>query len=242
MNPAAAVCLVVALAAAGLAQAAEPAMPAHTRISGMWIQDSGNSGHPTLPLTPLAQAAQDKAEAAIAAGHVVSDEARRCDPVGMPGIMTNEFALQILETPGRVVMVSEMSPLTRQIYLDKPQTGGTNGPMWNGHSVGRWEGRTLVIDTVNFQAPASPIVFGGIRSAGLHLTERYHLEDNGNRLAGDMTFVDPKLLTKPYVIHLAFKRLPDDAELWEYACLVGDEAWAQRFPGDKGDPGRAAGK
>jgi hypothetical protein len=233
MNPIATASFVVALAGAGLAHAATPEA-VHTHIAGMWIQDNTSNGHPTLPLTPLGQAAEAKEMANIAAGHVISDDERRCDPVGMPGFMTNEFALQILETPDRVVMVSEMSPLTRQIYLDKPQTGGTNGPMWNGHSVGKWEGDTLVIDTVNFQAPDNPIVFGGLRSANLHLTERYHLENNGNELVGDMTFVDPKLLTKPYVTHLAFKRLPDDAELWEYACLVGDAAWAQRFPGDKG--------
>jgi hypothetical protein len=224
--------IAVLAASTGLAQA-QPA--AHPHIGGMWIQDGGPGGHPTLPLTPAGQAAQAKVEADVAAGHVITESGRRCDPVGMPGMMTNEFALQILEAPGRIVMVSEMSPLSRQIYLDKPQSDGGNGPMWNGHSVGHWEGDTLVIDTINFQAPASPIVFGGIRSAGLHLTERYHLEDKGTRLVGEMTFVDPKVLSKPHVTQLAFKRLPDDAELWEYACLVGGEGWSERFPGDKGD-------
>jgi hypothetical protein len=156
----------------------------------------------------------------------------------MPGMMINEFALQFLEVKGRIVVVSEMSPLTRQIYLDKPQSDGGNGPMWNGHSVGHWEGQTLVIDTINFEEPADPIVFGGIRSNNLHLVERYHLEDGGQRLVGDMTFTDPKLLTRPYQIHVSFKRLPDDAELWEYACQVDVEGWSQRFLGDKAGPAK----
>jgi hypothetical protein len=238
MHPIAALSFIAVLAASGLAQAEPPppgANAAHAGIVGMWIQDKGPGGHPAMPLTPLGQAAKAKEEADIAAGHVISEEGRKCDPVGMPGFMTNEFALEILESPGRIVMVSEMSPLTRQIYLDKPQSDGGNGPMWNGHSVGHWEGDTLVIDTINFEAPPSPIVFGGVRSAGLHLIERYHLEDGGNRLVGEMTFIDPKILTKPYVTQLAFKRLPGDAELWEYACLVGAEGWSQRFPGDKGE-------
>ena len=141
--------------------------------------------------------------------------------------------LEPASMPGRVVVVSEMSPLTRQIYLDKPQSDGGNGPMWNGHSVGHWEAKTLVVDTVNFQEPDDPIVFGGIRSASLHLVERYHLEDGGQTLIGEMTFEDPKLLTAPYTTRVAYGRLKNDSELWEYACQVDAEGWSERFKGDK---------
>jgi len=203
-----------------------------TGLEGMWIIKKGFDAHDPLPLTPFAQAAQEKARAELAAGHVIGAGQGRCDPVGMPGFMTNEFGLQILEMPGRVVMISEMSPLSRQIYLDQPQSDGDNGPLWNGHSVGHWEGKTLVIDTINFREPDNPIVFGGVRSANLHLIERYHLENDGKLLVGELTFIDPKLLTRPYVSHVAFTRLPNDAPLWEYACQTDDPAWSQRFQGD----------
>ena len=227
----AALCLTLAGAAAAAEPGTGPLTP--TGLTGVWLKKDAPRDRTPMPLTPLAKAAQAKQRAEVAAGNVIGEHNRKCDPVGMPGMMTNEFALQFLEMPGRVVVVSEMSPLTRQIYLDKPQSDGGNGPMWNGHSVGHWEAKTLVVDTVNFQEPDDPIVFGGIRSASLHLVERYHLEDGGQTLIGEMTFEDPKLLTAPYTTRVAYGRLKNDSELWEYACQVDAEGWSERFKGDK---------
>ncbi len=235
MKPAACLSALALLATASIAHAAAPANTgpqSPTGLTGMWMRKQGGDGSPRvpLPLSAAGKAAQAKADAELAAGNVIGT--LKCDPVGMPGMMTNEFALQFLEIPGRIVIVSEMSPLSRQVYLGKPQGDGGNGPMFNGHSVGHWEGKTLVIDTVNFQQPENPIVFGGLRSASLHLTERYHLEDAGQTLVGELTFEDPKLLTQTYKSTVRFERLPNDAELWEYACLVGGEGWQDRFAGD----------
>ena len=144
-----AVTAALSMAAAGSCGAA-PARP--LSINGMWLikpTDYGKRLNPTF--TPAAAAAAEKQRKATdEQGQVLSDAAKKCMPIGMPGFMSNEFALEILETPGRVTLISENSPLVRTVYLNKKTHTADAQPGWNGHSIGHWEGKTLVIDTIGF--------------------------------------------------------------------------------------------
>lgn len=226
-----------ALSLAGPATAAKP-KAAPPRITGMWLMDPADFQRKDKPpLTPAAQAAADAQKKAIEQqGKVLSDNNKKCLPTGMPSMMTNEFALEFLETPGRVTILSEMSSLPRSVYLNRKTHTADVEPSWNGHSIGHWEGPVLVIDTVNLNDRISHVPHGGLASGDSHIVERYHLENGGKDLVGEMTFEDPKVLTQPWTVKHTYHRLAADAELWEYACEVGADGWSDRFEGDTATP------
>ena len=151
----------------------------------------------------------------------------------MPGLVTNEFALQFLETPGLVTVVSENSSLTRAIFLDGRAHPADQDPTWNGHSTGKWENGALVVDTVNLNDRTSHIPGArGVTSLTTKLTERYRLIDGGKTLVNELTVEDPSVLTRPWKITYRYHRAEPDAELWEYVCEVDAAGWSERFAGD----------
>lgn len=203
-----------------------------TSLTGMWLLDGKDFGRDLkLPLTPDAQKVRDDERKAVAAGDVIGAGGKQCAPTGMPSMMANEFALEILETPGRVTILNEASSIPRSVYLDETAHPKGLEPSWNGHSIGHWDGKTLVVDTVNFNDKGNPFGFIGVRTSTTHLVERFHTESDGQTLVGEFTFEDPRLLTKPWTGVVHYKRLPPHSELWEYACEVGG-GWQERFKGD----------
>jgi hypothetical protein len=116
----------------------------------------------------------------------------------MPGMMLSEFAIEILETPQRVTIISESSPLVRSVYLNRNKPTEGLEPMWNGYSLGHWEGQTLVIKTSNFNDRPFPLGFGGaIHAPTTTLTERLSLTDGGKTMVDEMTMEDARYLTRP---------------------------------------------
>jgi hypothetical protein len=224
--------------ASSVVLSAVPNPQSNPKITGMWLLTPSEYERTQVPpLTPAAKAAADAArKLRESGGGVLSDNGRKCLPVGMPTMVTNEFALEILETDGRVTMLSENSSLPRSIYLNEKVHPKDLQPMWNGHSIGHWEANTLVVDTVNLNDRAVRVPNGGLASSSLHLTERYHLENQGKTLVGEMTFEDPKVLTKPWTVRHTYERMPADAELWEYACEVDAPGWSERFNGEAAKP------
>src|SRR5579871_263297 len=167
----------IALAISALLPVGAAPAPAAPKINGMWLITPSDYGRNEVPpLTAAAKAASDVNRKARESGAaVLSENGRKCLPVGMPSLVTNEFALEILETDGRVTMLSENSSLPRTIYLNEKQHPKDLQPMWNGHSIGHWEGNVLVVDTISLNDRAVRIPNGGLPSSTLHLTERYHL-------------------------------------------------------------------
>ncbi len=222
------------LAAVAAAICAGPALAQDAGLTGMWLLEPSDFGRrESPPLTPeIAAAAAAAQKAAGPDGPVLSDDNKRCLPTGMPGMMANEFALEFLETPGRVTIISENSPLVRSVYLNRK--GHTDGvtPGWNGHSIGHWEGKTLVIDTIALNDRKTHIGRGAPPSANTRIVERYTVSADGKTLAGEMTFIDDTVLTGPWTVKHGYNRLEADAELWEYACEVGAAGWSERFEGD----------
>jgi hypothetical protein len=207
-------------------------------ITGLWTiaPDDYNSTEANkrmpMPLNDKAKAMEEaRRKQTNAAQSTLSEHALKCLPIGMPGMMANEFALEFLETPGRVTILSENSPLPRTVYLtEKLHTGGLE-PSWNGHSIGHWEGKILVVDTVNFNDRIGPITGRGVHSPTTHLVERIHLE-GPDKLTNEMTFEDPTYLTAPYTRVVHYDRVKGLAELWEYACETDAAGWSERFAGD----------
>ena len=228
--------LCLALAAGQAAQAAP-----HPNFTGLWILapggyngESAATKHDALPLTPLAEslrAAQIKRTETE--GQVLSDAAKKCLPPGMPDIMGNEFALEVLDVGDTVTFLSEESSLPRSVYLTEAVHPAKLEPTWNGHSIGHWEGDVLVVDTVGLNDRTGPVSFsGGVHSSTTHLVERIHMSADGKTLIDDMTFEDPRYLTAPYTKRHVYSRLPAGSELWEYVCEVDTAGWSERYAGD----------
>jgi len=182
------------------------------------------------PLTPEAQQRLDAA-AAIARdeqlGLVRADSpqsrslADRCilgfnaGPPMTPGAYNN--FVQITQSTGLVTLLVEMVHDVRVIPVDGRPHLPSSIRQYKGDSRGRWEGRTLVIETKNFLRETA---FRG-SSANLHLIERF------TRIAADtllyeFTVDDPKTWTKPWTVAIPMKKA--DAPIYEYACHEGNYA------------------
>ena len=206
--------------------------------SGVWSPGVGAGSRTTATppkLTPAAQALVDEFEAGKARGENLQTAAANCVPNGMPGIMRTPYPLEFVYSPGRVNILIETYSQVRRIYLDGRPLPEDPDPFFNGHSVGRWEGNTLVVDTVGL----SPIV---TLVPGLHATEKTRIHEritrNGSVLTDQITITDPDLFAEPYVMVQNYTLQPD-WEMREYVCQENnrDAADEQGRPSmDLGDP------
>jgi hypothetical protein len=181
-------------------------------------------------LTPEAQQRLD-AQAAVARdeqlGRVRADSpesrslADRCilgfnaGPPMTPGAYNNY--VQITQAPGIVTLSVEMVHDVRLIAVDGRPHLPSRIRQYKGDSRGRWEGRTLVIETTNFFRETS---FRG-SSADLHLVERLTRVD-ADTLLYEFTVSDPKTWTRPWTAAIPMKKV--DVPIYEYACHEGNYA------------------
>jgi hypothetical protein len=143
-----------------------------------------------------------------------------CFPPGVPRVYLHPWPMQILQTSGEVVMLFEYDSLRREIYTDGRPHDANLVPLWMGDSVGRWEGDTLVVDTVNFNDKTWIDRIGHPHSDTLHVVERFRRTDH-DHLMDDITIEDSKAYTKPWTAHLEL-RLRPDWRLTEQFCEDGE--------------------
>lgn len=205
-----------------------PAAVSSADLSGVWTQYpriSGSSGFADFsfgkdepPMTPWAEAKYKAAKPVHVGGYegVSDDSTLACFPPGVPRIYLFNFPMEIFQLPGRVIMVYEYGHYVRQIFADGRSHPKDVNPTWMGDSVGKWEGNTLVVDTIGFNDKTWLDQVGHPHSDLLHLVERIR------RIAPDMlqidiTFDDPKAYTKPWTGRKLFKLRPD-WQITEYIC------------------------
>jgi hypothetical protein len=198
-----------------------------------------------VPVKPTAEAKRDYNLAHITDSYEYMSLWDRCITRGVPGVYFPagyNNAHQIVQAPGYVVIFSEMIHEVRVI----PTDGGAHLPasvrLWNGDSRGRWEGKTLVVDTTNFNgkgwistSAAGGRIKGIPESQSLHLVERFTRAD-ANTISYELTVDDPEVYTKPWKISMPLTR-DDSYKIYEYACHEGNEAVGNILRG-----GRAADK
>ena len=140
-----------------------------------------------------------------------------CVPPGMPGIMLQPYPIEILFTPGMVTIIAEAFSQVRHVYTDGRKHPDDPDLTFDGHSIGHWEGDTLVVDTVGF-TPDTPLGMnmGTRHSSKMHIVERFHLRDP-NKLELTMTIDDPEALAQPWTRTAVFGR-HRDWTLAEYVC------------------------
>jgi len=140
-----------------------------------------------------------------------------CNPYGMPRMMTvASYPVEILQTPGQITIVTEAFSEVRRVYLDRPQLPIEEVPPgYYGHSVGRWEGDTLVIDTVGIKESV-PGYNGLPHSSQMRIVERMRLVAP-DVLHDQITIHDPVVLEKPFTYTLGYRRLPN-YKMVEFVC------------------------
>jgi hypothetical protein len=127
-----------------------------------------------------------------------------------------------VQTPTFVVELFEQDPHYRQIFVDGRAHPADLDPTWMGHSIGRWEKDTFVVDTVGFN-DKSWIIFGtGLpHTEMLHMMERYRRPDLGHLMV-DLTLDDPGTFSKPIVRHMTWLLAPGE-EILEYVCTENNK-------------------
>jgi len=145
-----------------------------------------------------------------------------CLPMGVMQMTSHPFPRKIIQTPAEVVMIYEASGTTvREIFLDgRPLPPADAQPWWNGYSIGRWEGDTLVVETAGFLDDGWLDVRGSPLTSAGKLTERYRRPTYGS-LEIEVTIDDPKAYTKPFTAEV-INRLLVDSQLIEFVCLDKD--------------------
>jgi hypothetical protein len=132
------------------------------------------------------------------------------------------FPYETVQTSKRLVMIFEDDvPSHRTVYLDGRQHPKDPNPNWMGHSIGRWEGDTLVVDTAGFNDKSWLDILGHPHTEQMRVTERISRPDLGH-LNIEITLVDPETYAKPWVIKRVADLDPDD-EVGEYVCAEGEK-------------------
>lgn len=145
------------------------------------------------------------------------------------------FPLQILQGHNQIVMLNEWVAVPRRIYTDGRVHPPAEDllPSWEGHSIGRWEGDTLVVDTVGLNGRARPLNGYAANSVNataeslktprlpasdqMHLVERFRLVGDGNILEVTRTVTDPKTYVRPFT-SVVYLELRPDLDVQEYYC------------------------
>jgi hypothetical protein len=171
------------------------------------------------PYNPEYAARFKAAMDARARGEEVNDPTSRCLPPGMPRIMVATYPLEILQTPGQVTIIAEWSSQVRRIFTDgrKHPEPDRLDPTFNGHSIGRWDGQTLVVDTVGIHGHTSFDATPLTHSDRMTVSERIRLV-NKDLLEDVITITDPGAFTKPWVITRRYARGGPDLQIMEYIC------------------------
>jgi hypothetical protein len=138
---------------------------------------------------------------------------RWCNLLGMPFTMGQSRPIEIRPGSRFVVVVAESaaSP-ARYLYLNRKAHIPTEEfePTTNGDSIARWEGDTLVVDTVGFSPTKGMLAIpgGGFRTDNTHLIERYRLLKSGSLLSVTFTWEDSRVFRTPHTYEFRYHRLP----------------------------------
>lgn len=155
-----------------------------------------------------------------------ADPAAKCYLPGVPRIMYMPFPFHIFQTPNHIAMTFEYVHTVRNLYIDSPHL---EGPLefWMGDSRAKWDGDTLVVDVVHFNADTWFDAAGNHHSEELHLVERYSFIDR-DHINYEVTVEDPKVFSRPWKMRLPlYRRIEPNVQILDYECAAFDELAGQ---------------
>jgi len=199
-------------------------------LSGVWLGAGGGDvfdlPRDAAPFQPSAKAKFDTERN----GHgpnVVVDFAsntdpfiKACDPLGVPRVLLANHPFKMVPAAGEMIVLYERSHDFREIYMDGREHPKDLDPSWWGHSIGKWDGDILVVDTVGFNDKTWLDYQGLPHSDALHIIERYRRLDHDS-LQLVLTIDDPKAYTKPWGVTKTYRLKPWD--IGEDICVTSNE-------------------
>ena len=206
---------------AGSSQAAD--------FSGIWMPASDLDtplSADTLPLTEAAKAALAKFEPGR------QDSTRFCMPYGTPRntLASAPYPIEILQRPERLTIIFDQLGDVRRIFLDGRARPENLWPTWLGHSLGHWDGDTLVIETLALTSESILSDQGLPHSEDMTVTERLSfVKQNGKELLRDEIMItDPAMYAAPIKVTRFFRRAPE-AQMSEGSGLCLLDQWRKRL-------------
>jgi hypothetical protein len=195
-------------AAATLALGAAAGVPASIGV----VQGDGK-----IPYKPEALATKKE----NAEHWIDRDPELKCFLPGTPRALYMPYPFQIVQSTNKIEMAFTFSNAARTIHLDKVE--GPPDDTYMGHSVGRWEGDTLVVDVKSFNGKTWLDRAGNFHSAAAHLVERFS-PISPDALQYEVTIEDPDVFTGPWKIAMPiYRRLEPRAQIIEYPCIEFSE-------------------
>ena len=169
----------------------------------------------------------------------------KCFMPGLPRATYMPYPFQIVQSTGRVLVIYEYASANRNIYLE--DVGPPPVDTWMGHSVGRWDGDTLIVEVTDQLADTWFDRAGNFHGSALRVTERY-TPISADHLQYEATIEDPDVFTRPWTISMPlYRRQEADVQLTEYKCVefveellyghLRREQLVRRWEGDLGDRG-----
>ena len=221
--------IVLGLAASGPARAQNTAKPTPAAwaelaklpdFGGVWEVTRGpapaaGAARPVPPEQPAFTPKYAELLKAYRAHPPQDSAAANCVPAGMPGVMGQPYPLEFIISPGKVTVIAEAYMQVRHIYTDGRPHPEDPDLTFNGHSIGKWEKDTLVVDTIGF-SPLTTLGAGMQHSDKMHIVERMRLAAPDN-LEIVTTIDDKEALTKPFSRTANFGRHRDWTTA-EYIC------------------------
>ncbi len=196
-------------------------LPPPTRSSP--TADGSQGRGPDAPkLTPEYLAKWNAIAASRISGSYETDNVHNCLPPGMPAMMSAAYGMEIMQDAQKITIFTEHQDAMRRIFLDgrKPSAQVLADPTYAGYSTGRWEGDTLVVDTVALTTK-SYIDGSSPHSDKMTVQERIRFVEPGV-LENQITVNDPEALVEPWRVVRRYRKAsyPND-ELREFACAEG---------------------
>jgi hypothetical protein len=199
--------------------------PAHPYVSNAEANRSGKQ--PTYRiadlsnpnLKPWAKDVMKKDNDEVLRGKIAYTPGSSCKPWGVPAVNLSGGPFYFLQTPKVVWIIEEGDRLARRIYLNVPHSANPK-PSWYGESVGKYEGDTLVVDTIGTNAKTFVDNYRTPHTEKLHVVERYRLIEGGKRLEVHIAIDDPETFNQPWQVIRRFDR--DEATLGEEICQEGN--------------------
>jgi hypothetical protein len=204
-------------------------------LTGTWVMviDPATGLHqfePHPPLTPVSMKELNAMTAAAKKGLEYHDDPAACWPLGMPRIMTRFWPIQVIQLPTIVVLTAMFNNSVRWIYTD----GRGHPPedelvyTFNGHSIGSWDGDTLVVDTVGFTANHHYVQEGIPTGEKLHIKERIKLVNGGKTFEDQFTLTDPEHWVGDWVNTKRYNR-EDHSDIEEHVCIYEEVSRLPEF-------------
>ena len=165
-----------------------------------------------LPRTPTLKTGAEKYR--VVRGPNDTGQYSTCTPPGVPQTFMVPYYVQFIQAPKHLVILHEYLHLSRTITLDGAPHPPDPDPFWMGHSTGKWDGDTLVVDSIGFKESE---INGYRTTESLHVVERFKRPNLGT-LEYEAVIEDPNVFTGPWLITRSFPLLPEHNRVDEFFC------------------------